>query len=173
MKTCNTCKETKPYSEFSTKKESKDGYRHACKDCRKIESREWYSKNKERKAKTTREWYLANKDKKDKLNKEWWKNNPEKRRAKHKKFHENNPHKTREYNAKRRAYRIKATPAWANKEAIDYVYYTAKLLEDVYGTKWHVDHIVPLKGKNVCGLHTHTNLQLLPPKQNLEKSNTF
>jgi predicted nucleic acid-binding Zn-ribbon protein len=39
------------------------------------------------------------------------------------------------------------------------------------GIEWHVDHIIPLKGKNVCGLHLWTNLAVIPKVENLRKGN--
>jgi hypothetical protein len=68
------------------------------------------------------------------------------------------------YSANRRAAKLGATPPWTNKEAIRRVY---ALRPDGY----HVDHIVPLIGKNVCGLHIADNLQYLPALDNLRKSN--
>jgi len=37
------------------------------------------------------------------------------------------------------------------------------------GEKWHVDHVLPLRGKKISGLHVHTNLQLLPGAENIAK----
>ena len=46
-----------------------------------------------------------------------------------------------------------------------------KLREVLTGIKWHLDHILPLKGANVCGLHVWNNLMCIPACLNLEKSN--
>jgi hypothetical protein len=74
--------------------------------------------------------------------------------------------------AKRRALRRNALPAWANLVAIKEVYKEAKARSKA-GENCHVDHIIPMAGKNVCGLHTHLNLQIIPAAENLKKSNKY
>ena len=75
------------------------------------------------------------------------------------------------YRALRRAKTRNATPGWANAFFIREAYALAKLREKVCGGKWHVDHIVPLKSKLVCGLHCESNLQVIPAKANVSKGN--
>ena len=74
---------------------------------------------------------------------------------------------------KRNAQQHKAMPKWANEFFIEEAYRLAELRSKVTGIRWSVDHIVPLMGKTVCGLHTHDNLRVIPHKQNLSKGNRY
>ena len=65
----------------------------------------------------------------------------------------------------------RATPKWADIEAIKEIYATARAMST--DSIYHVDHIIPLKGKNVSGLHVEYNLQIIPARENLLKSNHF
>ncbi len=64
-------------------------------------------------------------------------------------------------------------PAWADKEKIKEIYLEARRLRKETGIDYHVDHIIPLFGKNVCGLHIETNLQIILGVENLRKNNKF
>lgn len=73
--------------------------------------------------------------------------------------------------AQRRARKMQATPAWADGDAILAFYAESNRLSIETGTVHHVDHIVPLTSKTVCGLHCEFNLQVLPGVENLRKHN--
>ena len=73
-------------------------------------------------------------------------------------------HRRTGFNAQRRAAKLKATPKWADLKAIRAVYAQCPV-------GFHVDHIIPLKGENVCGLHIVENLQILSATDNLRKGN--
>lgn len=91
-------------------------------------------------------------------------------------FDKQNPHKARARVALRRARLIRATPKWLTKsdlKAIQFIYLEAQLLTEKTGILHHVDHIVPLLGKSVCGLHIANNLQAITESENLKKSNSF
>jgi len=75
--------------------------------------------------------------------------------------------------AKRRASLLKATPAWANFSVINLYYEFAELLTEVTGIEHEVDHVVPLQGKSVSGLHIETNLCVITKHDNRVKSNSF
>lgn len=69
--------------------------------------------------------------------------------------------------SKRRTVKLKRTPAWADLDAIKGVYKKAAVAGLV------VDHIIPLQGKLVSGLHVSNNLQLLSSTENSRKKNHF
>lgn len=70
---------------------------------------------------------------------------------------------------KRQAIKLSAVPAWADQKAITKVYRLAAEMSAATGIKHHVDHIVPLQGRTVCGLHVEGNLQVIPATANWEK----
>jgi len=67
--------------------------------------------------------------------------------------------------------RDRATPKWVNRLAIAAIYAQAKEVSAKTGIPQHVDHIVPLCGKNVSGLHVPWNLRIIPAVENLRKGN--
>ena len=95
------------------------------------------------------------------------------RTAARRRWKKNNPHLLVESCAKRYATKLNATPTWADQFIIREAYALAKLREKICGGKWHVDHIVPLRSKLVCGLHTHHNLRVIPASINISKNNRY
>lgn len=72
---------------------------------------------------------------------------------------------------RRRAAKMQATVAWGCKPVIDAIYAESQRVSLTTGLIHHVDHIVPLTSKRVCGLHNEFNLQVLPGPDNLRKHN--
>lgn len=75
------------------------------------------------------------------------------------------PH-SRETTARYKAAKLQRTPGWADIEKIKEIYRNCP-------EGYHVDHIIPLQGDLVCGLHVENNLQYLTAEENLSKSNKF
>ena len=165
MKICSKCKIEKPFSEFHTHKSNKDGLQYQCKQCRKETCAKSFSKRytknkKEILAKCT-EYYWKNRDA---------------HLQKLKKYRESSKGKATKCNLQRQreAAKFKRTPKWADQEKIKAYYDVCAFFNEVNGyTKYHVDHIVPLKGNKVSGLHVHNNLQILPAKENMSKGNKY
>lgn len=164
-------------------------------------SRKWYSENVEKAKVTRANWRVENaaKDRADVAayqashkeelkitNALWAKANPDKRAASVKRYQlENkdrvleltrewrsrNKHKVNANKARRMAAKILATPAWADLKKIEAIYEKARNLSAETGIQHHVDHIVPLRSKWVCGLHCEANLQILTATENQSKSN--
>lgn len=78
--------------------------------------------------------------------------------------------------AKRRSAQLQRTPKWITSEdlwLIKEVYALAAFRTKLFGFDWHVDHIIPLQGKTVSGLHTIQNLQVIPSTVNIAKHNKY
>ncbi len=75
--------------------------------------------------------------------------------------------------AKRRAIKHRAVPVWANMLVIKEIYAKSKEVTLHTGIVHHVDHIVPLKSRLVCGLHCEANLQIIPAIDNQKKKNSW
>ena len=183
-KTCTTCKQTKPHSEFSKMAKAKDGHQSRCKLCdrayyianlehKKAKSQQWYWENKERKQAYDIEYHQKNREKRLQYHEEWRAANKDHVRAAQAAYKSNNRGIYNAQEAKRRSAKLQATPAWANLAKIKEIYAAAAEESKRLGVPMHVDHIVPLQGELVCGLHTEQNLQILTANENCSKSNTF
>ncbi|CAB5194942.1 HNHc domain containing protein [uncultured Caudovirales phage] len=138
--------------------------------------KKYREENKEKLAAKKIDWYKKNKEVitlKINLYKE---KNKEKILQQKKNYRENNPEKILADCAKRRASRIQRTPCWLTDKClkkIETIYAKAKKLEEKTGIKHHVDHIIPLQGKLVSGLHVPSNLRVVTAKENISKNNKY
>jgi hypothetical protein len=133
--------------------------------------RSWKAANKDKVKAYARADFDRNREQKIANLKAWVKANPEKHKAAVNAWLEKNPGYKTAAAAKIRAKIIDRTPSWAEWRAIWRIYGAAKQLTKTTGIPHEVDHIVPLNGKNVSGLHVHYNLQVLPADVNRRKRN--
>jgi hypothetical protein len=142
-----------------------------CVECRNEKNKlnkdkqdKWAQENRERRNAVSRYLYHTNIEKQRERTRKKYADNPEKINATNDNWRQRNKERLRSYWAKRRAAKLQRTPSWADMKAISDFY---EKCPDGY----HVDHIIPLQGKTVCGLHVLENLQYLPAKENLRKFN--
>jgi hypothetical protein len=101
---------------------------------------------------------------------------PEKAKARSSAWKKDNPGRTVAQTTKRKSYVKLRTPRWLtdiDHERIQNEYRLSAILKQLTGQEWHVDHVIPLVGKNVSGLHVPGNLQVMLGKDNLSKANRF
>lgn len=157
-------------------------------DTLKVKSKIYRESNKENTALRVHSHYLNNIDKYKNRAKIHAINNRQSKRNSQKKFRENNKEKVKLFNKNwvaknidkvryyvrtRQSKKLMATPLWVNKDKILEIYKLAKYLEMATGISHHVDHIVPIKSKIVCGLHCEFNLQVITKQENLSKGNKW
>ena len=188
-KTCRKCNEEKSSEYFRKDSRNKDGLTSHCKACEAASKKAyrkanpekvaaikkaWNEANKEKNAARNKAWHEANKEKVAASKKAWREANPEKAAARDKAWREANKEKVAAHKAKRRAAKLQRTPPWLTKEHHDQItsiYAERERITKATGIDHHVDHILPLQGKNVCGLHVPWNLQVLTATENISKSN--
>lgn len=73
----------------------------------------------------------------------------------------------------RSANKFRSTPLWVDSFELKLIFRECRAMTRATGIQHHVDHIVPLNGKNVCGLTVPWNLQVIPAKDNIKKRNSF
>lgn len=192
VKVCTKCKLEKPVSLFHKSRRGKYGVVSNCKSCCSQYLKSIYQEKKQEILERNASWRRDNKDKcrehtqkyrlKDierarqlsrKSVAKWRAANPEKEKAFTKSYRTNNPEKMRVLWIRRQEHVRRATPPWANQFFITEAYHIAKVRNQFLGGNWHVDHIIPLRGKNVCGLHVENNLQVIRSEVNLRKGNKF
>jgi hypothetical protein len=185
-KTCATCGREKDVVEFQRNKSKPGGHGTTCKQCDAARAAEYRAANKEKIKYGLAEYHRKNRDKQLAAMKARYVANRNTALAYQAKYAADNSAAIKEYNvaycainrdkrsaigAARKARKLRATPGWAKKEKIEEFYYTANMLGMHTGDQYHVDHIVPLKNKRVCGLHCEANLQVLTAKENISKGN--
>ena len=146
---------------FHRDSSAKDGLRSICKSCATDRANKWYADNAERAKPMMVNRYHSRKELYLQIQKSWAARNMDKKLASM---------------SKRRAAKISAIPKWfgeLDELAFAEAHDLCKLRQLATGFKWHVDHVIPLISEKVCGLHTYSNISVIPAKLNLSKGNRF
>jgi hypothetical protein len=134
---------------------------YTCIECLRNQASLWATENPEKVKKSRKTWVVKNPDKNKQAKQNWQKNNKGKVRA---------------HARKRQTLKNKRVPNWVSEDdlfLIEEAYCLAALRTQITGIMWHVDHTVPLQGKNVSGFHCIENLQVIPGKLNSSKYNKW
>lgn len=153
--------------------------RRQCVECNRIAAAERIKQDPQTNRDKVRKWATSNPEKakasaRRRYEKEM-RTNPELRRERGRTWAKENPGKARNIVARRRAAKAQRTPAWLTQTdfaEIQFTYEYCAALRAI-GLDYHVDHVIPLRGRNVSGLHVPSNLQVLHAADNMTKANTF
>ena len=151
---------------------------------KKRRAAEWYDKNRDEIIERVRENYYADIDKSRERAREYAASHKKEARQRAKKWAIDNPDRKKQSNiawteanrdrsnslkAKYRAAKRQACPPWLNKEMLDQIHEIYRLrrqISEATGIVHEVDHIVPLQGGTVCGLHVPWNLRVITKEKN-------
>jgi hypothetical protein len=139
-------------------------------------AREWYLRNREITKARAKAWAEANPDKVKEKSDRYREKNREAHNTYNRAWFAENSDKRAAYQAKRKATILQRTPRWLTEDdhwMIEQAYDLAKARTEMLGFEWHVDHVVPLQGKQVSGLHTPSNLAVIPGAENCRKNSRF
>jgi hypothetical protein len=167
VKQCTHCGELKVLEQFPKATTCADGHRSYCKACKKQAQDVWRNNNKGKHCTKSKTWAKQNKEKRTKTSRTYRLKNKTKCAALTKAWKIRNRARVNISTAMRRKRLQKATPVWADKAKIKQVYEQAQI------KKLEVDHIIPLRGKLVSGLHVHNNLRLVTKTENSAKGNKY
>ena len=187
MKLCTKCHVEQPLDQYGKDRAHKDGHRYSCKSCdaayrannrEKIAARNkaYREANPEKVAAGQKAYREANPDKIAAQQKAYRDVNLDKIRAQERAYCEANPEKIVALLAKRRAAQLQRTPPWLTRDhnhQMIQIYAERVRLTKETGVQYHVDHIVPLRGKNISGLHVPWNLQVITAHENQTKNNRW
>ena len=171
MKTCKKCQQAKSLLNFSKNERYADGYVNWCKECHRKTNQVWYKQNKKRNKQRAIKWAKANPDAVKNAQKRYNDKHRGRLAEKFSVWQKANRPKRNAVNARRKAALLCAIPAWADQNAITKIYAEAMRQQEETGIRMHVDHIVPLQSKIICGLHVESNLQILNGAENESKRN--
>lgn len=192
IKPCRICGSTDRYEKSGK-----------CRPCGTARAKKWRKDNPEQYREQNQKGYKENREKIIEKATEWNRENTERRReislghrernreklreggrdyyqaeinVRNKAWRDANPDAKNALTRKRQAAQLDRTPEWLTKDQLEEIrdFYTAAEMFKVYtGEQYHVDHIIPLQGSTISGLHVPWNLQVLPAKDNLMKSSKF
>ena len=192
QKLCTKCKTEKQAVDFYANKRMKDGLNTFCILCHKADNVKRKKVNradvgfKEKELAYKKEYRARTVEKRKEYMQQWHEKNKESQLEYLKQYRLDNKEYFTQYSKdnrsrilahtrKRQASLLQRTPPWLDRVSfaeMEFTYEYCGALRSI-GLKYEVDHIVPLQGKTVSGLHVPWNLQVISEQENRSKANSF